>query len=709
MGLSSKELLLRGLAALLLGLAVSLPVAYLLLAPQEGGAIDEPAAPAAGGYGVEPLRVEPGGAGSGGATSAVEASGSYVLLQGLVRAVAAARGVEQPQYGPMGPGIVVPLVATATAVPEAQRSGGESGGSSVVGTNVQVEGVDEGDVADISGDGRLVAVARGGEVLVHDIVGGGAPVSIKGPGGEAEALSFIGDRLLAIVWGGLRGSEPSLLPRHVELWLVSLEDPREPVVVERHSVSGGYVALRVDGGSVLLVTDATPGPGEEGLPWLDSVPLSDENLAALDPLPLSMIQVTLVRPGEAAESIVVAAGPGVRVVAGYGTLALAWTTPYDPARVEALLKELAVAGGARAERVARALEEGAAPIVVVVDDEWVRQKEMLRMLMDRLAADFKAKPGPYTSLAFISYKGGLEVLGKAVVKGALLDQFALHPLGENLYAVATTVMEPGGAVKVGWWPPAAPQPGEATLVVREEGGARTITVAFKAGEGELVRSVYAAIYSLVYYEAPMHNAVYVVASDGSVVGSVEGFGEGLRLRAARLVGSIMYVSAYTVRDPVYAVDISDPESPRLLGELRMPGWSEYLHPVGEGLLLGVGFTDDGRSRLVLIDVSDPLNPRLVDELVLEGAMLHAALDQYHAFMYDPETGRAYLVVSSVRGGLGVLAVNVSPDGLELAKFIEAPGALRVFAAGDRLIVAARDYVALYDRETLEPLVRALGG
>ncbi len=701
LSISTRGLLVRGLVALLLGIAVSFPIAYLLLAPATGV---EPGSQGSAGYGVTPVRVGPGYTdveelGRGGA-------GDFIVLERLIDVIASARSYGAPLYDVYGP-VVRPLMATITAaaVPEAQAVGG---GASVIGTNVQVEGVDEGDIADISSDGRLVAVARGGEVLVHDIVGGGAPESIAGPGGEAVALSFIDNRLLAIVWDGLRGSEPGLLPRHVELWLVSLENPREPGVVERHRVSGSYIALRVDGGVVLLVTDTTPGPGEKGLPWLDNKPLTDDSLAALDPLPLSVIQVTLMKPGEAAESIVVAAGLNVRVVAGYGTIALAWTTPYDPSLLESLLKESAVAAGARAERIVEALEEGTTPVVVALGDEWLNRKDLLNTLIDKLAAGLEERPGPYTSVAFISYEDGLRVLGKTVVRGALLDQLALHPLGDGLYVVATTVMMQGRIVTVSWDAPVTPQPDEVTIVVRKGDYREAITVTPGVEEGDGVGSVYTLIYSMIYYEGAAYNSVYVAAVDGSVVGSLEGFGEGLRLRAARLVGSIMYVSAYTVKDPVYAVDLSDPREPRLLGELKMPGWSEYLHPLNEELLIGVGFTDDGRNKLVLIDVSDPLDPKLVDELVLEGVRVYAARDEYHAFTYDPETGRVYLVARGPIGSLGVLAVDVSTDGLELAKFIEAPGALRVFAAGDRLVVAARDYVVLYDRETLEPLLRALG-
>jgi len=681
-GLSFRQLLVKSVVALLLGLAVSLPAAYLLLAGGEAGE--------GVGGGVSPVRVEPS------PSPSQQSPGGSEALAALMALVAEASRAFEAAAASV---VVVPLAG-----------GGEAGFASagaaegLLGTNVQVEGVDEGDIADISGDGGLVAVAGGYRVLIHDIVRGGAPAAIEGPGGEAVALSFIDGRLLAVVWGGLKGAEPGLLPGYVELWIVSLEDPREPVVVERHRVSGEYVALRVDGGRILLVTDATPSGGEApGVPWVDGVPLGDESLAALDPLPLAVIQVTLVEPGAAAESIAVAVGGDVRVVAGGGVVALAWSTPYDPARLGEGLAGVAGSLGLNVEVLSLGYADPGlqALLALASSDEWAGEKAGQR-LAELLAAAVREAAGYTTTLAFIGYEGGLELRGSVRVEGALLDQFAVNPLGGGLYAVATTVMEQRVVELVYTW---AEQPAE-TIVVSGD-GVDTVTVA-PVEQADPAALLYRAAYSLTLWSAPKHNAVYVVSAGGGIVGGLEGFGEGLRLRAARLVESTLYISAYTQVDPLYVVDLSDPGSPRLLAELKVPGWSEYLHYLGNGLLLGVGFTDDGKNKVTLIDVSDPASPRLVDELVVEGVRLLAAEDDYHAFTYDPETGRAFLVAASPDGrGAGVVVVKASQEGLEFEAFLEVDGALRVFAAGDRIIVAAETHVALYHRETLEPLVRAL--
>ncbi len=105
----------------------------------------------------------------------------------------------------------------------------------------------------------------------------------------------------------------------------------------------------------------------------------------------------------------------------------------------------------------------------------------------------------------------------------------------------------------------------------------------------------------------------------SEVGSVWGLGEGERIFSVRFMGPDAYVVTFRQVDPLYALDLSDPFEPEVLGQLKIPGFSSYLHPVGEDLLLGVGQDADetGRTEGVqvsLFDVSDPTDPRRVAQL-----------------------------------------------------------------------------------------------
>jgi hypothetical protein len=124
------------------------------------------------------------------------------------------------------------------------------------------------------------------------------------------------------------------------------------------------------------------------------------------------------------------------------------------------------------------------------------------------------------------------------------------------------------------------------------------------------------------------------------VGAVTGLGLGEQIQAVRFQGDVGYVVTFRQVDPLYVLDLSDPRSPTMEGELKIPGYSTYLHPIGDGLVIGIGFagTDDGQitgTQMSLFDVSDPADPRLVDTLDL-GDASEATFDP-HAFLYWPET------------------------------------------------------------------------
>ncbi len=117
--------------------------------------------------------------------------------------------------------------------------------------------------------------------------------------------------------------------------------------------------------------------------------------------------------------------------------------------------------------------------------------------------------------------------------------------------------------------------------------------------------------------------IVLTEQDGALVptGRVDGLGEGEQIFAVRYQGDLAYVVTFRQIDPLYAIDLSDPNAPVTRGELKIPGFSNYLHPVGDGLLLGIGqdATDDGRTtgaQVSLFDVSDLENPTRIDTLAL---------------------------------------------------------------------------------------------
>ncbi|MBQ3517770.1 MAG: beta-propeller domain-containing protein [Clostridia bacterium] len=122
------------------------------------------------------------------------------------------------------------------------------------------------------------------------------------------------------------------------------------------------------------------------------------------------------------------------------------------------------------------------------------------------------------------------------------------------------------------------------------------------------------------------NGLYVLDSNLVIVGESEHYGENEQIRSVRFMGDWAYVVTFEQTDPLFVFDLSDPTKPVITGEVKLPGFSAYLHPIGNGLILGLGFGGtesglDGSAKISLFDVSDPMNPKELDALVHENANL----------------------------------------------------------------------------------------
>jgi hypothetical protein len=132
--------------------------------------------------------------------------------------------------------------------------------------------------------------------------------------------------------------------------------------------------------------------------------------------------------------------------------------------------------------------------------------------------------------------------------------------------------------------------------------------------------------------------------DLDVVGSTPWFGHpGERLEGIRFDGDTAYAVTFLQTDPFYVLDLSDPVAPKVAGEVQLPGFSAYLHPVGGGRVVGFGPGASGRVEAKLFDVSNPAAPKVVDELVLGDES--PVVSDHHAFV-DLGDGRFAVPVTT---------------------------------------------------------------
>ncbi len=110
------------------------------------------------------------------------------------------------------------------------------------------------------------------------------------------------------------------------------------------------------------------------------------------------------------------------------------------------------------------------------------------------------------------------------------------------------------------------------------------------------------------------NNLYILNNNMQIVGKVEDLAKGETIQSVRFVGNMAYVVTFRQTDPLFVIDLSDPTNPTVKGELKIPGFSEYLHPIADGLLVGVGQdgTESGTNgdcKVSLFDVSNPYEPK----------------------------------------------------------------------------------------------------
>ncbi|WP_433372759.1 beta-propeller domain-containing protein [Streptosporangium sp. CA-115845] len=150
------------------------------------------------------------------------------------------------------------------------------------------------------------------------------------------------------------------------------------------------------------------------------------------------------------------------------------------------------------------------------------------------------------------------------------------------------------------------------------------------------------------------SAVHVLDSGTlAQTGRVGDLGLGERIYSVRFIGPVGYVVTFKQVDPLYTLDLRDPAAPRKTGELKITGYSAYLHPAGDGRLIGVGqeASEKGRTlgtQVSLFDVSDPADPRRLSQMFQKDSGSEAEWDP-HAFLYWAKTGTAVLPLNSWTG------------------------------------------------------------
>jgi len=578
-------------------------------------------------------------------------------------------------------------------------SDGENGGGTVdhSGTNVQEIGVDEPDLVKTDGE-RILAIAQG---KLHFVDASGLePVKrgslALGDGGYDAQIFMHEDRALLLMrtyvygegyYGGGDGFDPEFpgeepvpqgldLLEHfpegvgsiVRLVEVDLTDPDNLRIVSNLYINGDMVNARlIDGVARVVVRSAPTGLAfKDAYEFMNWDALPDEGGGEE---PGTTIGSTSAPPSETGEVPVpetttsgspgtVTDPTGANQPAPDGDAVSFREEPLDPYQVEwekakqqAKLYNLAVVENSTVDDwlphfVREDLSQG----------EAVLTKGRLLDCLD------VRHPGTYSGLSTLSVM--TVDLGKALALGKGVGVFAD---GETVYASKANLYVTTSPWRPQQWTEEDTQTGLSTYVHKFSLASNEQAAYIASGE---VRGRVRSQWSLSEWEgdlriattdqqswdtATSENFVSVLrqAEDELIeIGQVGGLGKGEEIQGVRFIAGVGYVVTFRQTDPLYTIDLHDPTKPVAVGELKIPGYSAYLHPVGEDLLLGVGFDGNEEGTLLglqlsLFDVSDLKAPKRIHTAALGEAFgWSEAIFDHKAFLYWGKSKLALLPIES---------------------------------------------------------------
>ncbi|MDH3500046.1 MAG: beta-propeller domain-containing protein [Acidimicrobiia bacterium] len=538
-------------------------------------------------------------------------------------------------------GFAIDDVAATTAAPalEGDRGGGAGSAPTYSGTNLQEVGVDEPDLVKTDGE-RIVALAEG-RLVVVDVTGDAPKMagSLRLDEIYATDMFLSGDRvlLMASAWStvypvfeGDVAYNPGYNSPTLQLIEVSIADG-DPEIVRTMSIDGQYISARMVDETVRLVM--TSGPVGFAWQFPEGSGLKAER-AAID------ANKELIRNSTAENWI-----PYVLVMDADGDVVDEGTL-FDCDRANhpkeySGLNMLSVAtidleSGLDVVDATGVLATGdtvyaSTTSLYVATQQW-------RFWGPAQAGESDELPDGVTTDIHqfdISDPTRATYVASGQIDGYLLNQFAMSEFGGRLRTASTT--------SPSWW---------------GGGGFETesLVTVLEPRNGELVE-----------------------------VGRVDGLGETERIFSVRFVEDVAYVVTFRQTDPLYTVDLSDPTNPEVVGELKILGYSAYLHPLGDGLILGVGqdATKQGRvqgSQVSVFDVSDPAEPVRVAKLTLDEGSSSSVEWDHRAFLYWAETGLAVMPVQQWNWDdgkddvwVGALAVTIDDGDIHSDQRIIHPG------------------------------------
>lgn len=206
----------------------------------------------------------------------------------------------------------------------------------------------------------------------------------------------------------------------------------------------------------------------------------------------------------------------------------------------------------------------------------------------------------------------------------------------------------------------------------------------------------------------------VLDSSLETVGSISDLARGEKVYSVRFMGDIAYFVTFRQTDPLFSADLSNPENPRILGELKITGFSKYMYPYGDGLLLGFGQEADERTgvtsslKLSIFDIQNPENVTEKDKTAIEGYNYSPALWNHKAMLVSSGKNLIGFASGDSYGNKKYLIYKHTDNAFERAATLELNTKsgiedVRALFIGDCLYIVTPVSLTVYDINNFLPL------
>ena len=451
-------------------------------------------------------------------------------------------------------------------------------------TNVQEAGVDEPDIVKTDGK-RIVAVAQARVHLVG-LDGGKMTLRKTLPDTMVRNVFLSGDRVLVFSGQTAQSSEPGLrwAGQQAVLTMYDISDLSDPQLIAKLTIDGNVLDARLVGTQVRVVTISSPDVNAPAPVYAPDGGITEKSKEEL------RAAVASTHVDDWIPTYALQDGAGGEVSKGRLVECANLAHPETFSGLDTVAVSAFDMGSALQSRQTVGLIAGGQQIYATDTSTYVSTTDWTR---DGSAAKTSLHKFVTASSGASTYQGSGEI------PGTLLNQYAMSEY-DGVLRVASTVSE-----RRGWTNPRQLTQGVVTTLQEQDGALRQL-------------------------------------------GQVGGLGQqdNESIKAVRFIEDRGYVVTFRSTDPLYVLDLRNAAAPKVVGELKIPGYSGYLHPIGENLLLGVGQSglDSGiapspttrRSQVgvqfSLFDISDPAAPRRIDTQTYGGGAAAAEFDP-KAFLY----------------------------------------------------------------------------